>query len=320
MQTEIKYYHIDETAARRANAANSFSDYKPGSATAAYRKYVDDAVEIAERQKKRVDPEHHAKIDYLLDLYARKLAENLNQSYAIEGRVPSVLIAGPANFPTRKKQKQNAARDKNMQEWQHIQGILDKIRSTGMGGISADDPNAVQKLQNKLESLQALQEKMKAVNAYYRKHKTLDGCPHLPPENIAKLQADMSASWHLGDKPYPSWALSNNNAEIHRLQDRIKRLNRQHETVYVGWDFDGGKVEINREANRLQIFFNEKPDADTRAVLKSNAFHWSPREGAWQRQLNDSLFWTVDRIDFLRPTTGEKPSELQRKANPAESA
>lgn len=161
---------------------------------------------------------------------------------------------------------------------------------------------------------------MKRVNAYYRKHKTLDGCPDLSPEQISKLQAEMAKDWHMADKPFLSWQLSNNNAEIRRLQERIKKLNRQHETVYVGWEFDGGKVEINREANRLQIFFDEKPDADTRATLKSNAFHWSPREGAWQRQLNDSLFWTVDRIPFLQPPTGEKPSELQRKANPAESA
>ena len=31
---------------------------------------------------------------------------------------------------------------------------------------------------------------MKAVNAYYRKHKTLDGCPHLSPEQLEKLKAD----------------------------------------------------------------------------------------------------------------------------------
>ena len=76
-------------------------------------------------------------------------------------------------FPTRKKEKQNAARDSNYREWQDIQGLLDKIRSTGMGGISADDPQAVQKLEKKLESLEKSQETMKAVNAYYRKHKTL---------------------------------------------------------------------------------------------------------------------------------------------------
>ena len=33
-----KYYPINEEAARRAKNANSFSDYVPGSATAAYRR------------------------------------------------------------------------------------------------------------------------------------------------------------------------------------------------------------------------------------------------------------------------------------------
>lgn len=311
MQT---YYTINEDAARHANTFNSFSDYKPGSATTEYRKCVDEAVEIAERQKKRVDPQYHEKIDYLLDLYARKLAENMNQGYAIEGRVPSVLIAGPANFPVRKKEKQNAARDKNMQDWQRIQGLLDKIRSVGTGGVSSDDADAVQKLQNKLDSRQRLQDHMKAVNAYYRKHKTLEGCPELTPEQLAKLQTAMAED-RLRDRPYLSWQLSNNNAEIRRLKARIETLNRQQETVYVGWQFDGGRVEINREANRLQIFFDSKPDADTRSVLKSNAFHWSPREGAWQRQLNDSLFWTVDRMACIKPLSGEKPSDLQRRAN-----
>ena len=53
------------------------------------------------------------------------------------------MIAGGSNFPVRKKEKQNAARDSNMQEWQYIQGLLDKIRSTGMGGIRQDDPQAI---------------------------------------------------------------------------------------------------------------------------------------------------------------------------------
>ena len=50
------YYSINEGAARRAKEMNSFSDYKPGSATAEYRHYVDNAFEIAQAQKKRVDP------------------------------------------------------------------------------------------------------------------------------------------------------------------------------------------------------------------------------------------------------------------------
>ena len=308
------YYSINEGAARRAKEMNSFSDYKPGSATAEYRHYVDNAFEIAQAQKKRVDPMYHEKIDSLLDTYARKLAANMNHSFAIDARVPSILIAGGSNFPVRQKEKQNAARDSNMQEWQYIQGLLDKIRSTGMGGIRQDDPQAIPKLQKKLDGLVKAQETMKAVNAYYRKHGTLDGCPHLSPDNIENLKADMASSWHYEKKPFQSWELSNNNAEIHRVRQRIESLTRAKETVYVGWVFDGGHVEANREQSRLQVFFEDKPDADARQQLKEHGFRWAPSVGAWQRLLNGNAYYAADRIPSIQPLTGEKPTELQRSS------
>ena len=100
------------------------------------------------------------------------------------------------------------------------------------------------------------------------------------------------------DKPYPTWALSNNSAEIRRVKDRIKSLSQQREIGYVGWEFEGGKVEANAEANRLQILFEEKPDAATREELKSNGFRWSPKAEAWQRQLT---------ITHTVPQTTSKP-------------
>ncbi|GAB5081279.1 hypothetical protein Osc1_04520 [Hominimerdicola sp. 21CYCFAH17_S] len=308
----VPYYAINETAARRAKEANSYSDYRPGSATAEYRQYVDEAAELAARQKKRVDPMYHEKIDSLLDTYARKLAENINSRFSIDARVPSILITGGSNFPVRKKEKQNAARDRNWGEWQEIQGLLDKIRSTGMGGISADDPQAVQKLESKLAGLEQSQETMKAVNAYYRKHKTLDGCPHLSPEAIEKLKSSMDNGYHLEGKPYPTWALSNNSAEIRRVKSRIADLSKKQEIGYVGWEFAGGRVEANTEANRLQIFFEEKPDEATRAELKGGGFRWSPTAEAWQRQLTDNAYYAANYIKSIQPLSGEKPTDLQR--------
>ena len=316
-ETKTPYYTINEGAARRANDVNSYYDYKPGSATAEYRQMVDKAVEIGERQKKRVDPMYHEKIDSLVDTYARKLAENMNSSFSIEARVPSVLIAGGSNFPVRKKEKQNAARDRNMEDWNEIQGLLDKIRSTGMGGISADDPQAIQKLEAKLEKLQTAQDTMKAVNAYYRKHKTLDGCPNLSAERIEAMKGEMSSQWHIEDKPYPSWALSNNNAEIRRIKGRIADLTKKQETAYAGWEFDGGMVEANKEDNRLQIYFEEKPDEKTREALKENGFRWSPKAGAWQRQLNDNAIYAADRIKCIQPLSGKSPTEIQKEARTA---
>ena len=298
-----KYYEIDETAARRAKEANSFYEYKPGSATASYRAEADEAIAIAEEQKSGVDPMYHEKIDRLLDTYLRKLAANYNERNQIDARVPSVMIAGPSNFPTQKKEKQNAARGRNMEEWEHIRGLLDKIQGTGRGGISADDPAAVDKLKEKLEGLERDQQSMKAVNAYYRKHKSLDGCPHLSEDQTRKLQARMNnASFGRQRQPYPAWALSNNNANIKRVQERITGLERQAEKPPSGWAFKGGEVVMNTEENRLQVLFDEKPDEAMRRELKSRGFRWAPSQGAWQRQLTDNALYAAKQIQAIQPS------------------
>lgn len=160
-----------------------------------------------------------------------------------------------------------------MQEWQDVQRILDKIRSTGMGGISMDDPQAAAKLEAKLVKLESAQETMKAVNAYFRKNKTLEGCPSLTQEQITKLQQEMAQSWHLDkSRPYPAYMLSNNNAEIRRIRGRIEQVRQHEDTNFAGWEFDGGRVEANKADNRLQVFFDGKPDEAARDELKANGF------------------------------------------------
>lgn len=291
----------------------SYFDYVPGSATASYRRAVDQAASLAEEQKRKVDPIHHERIDQLLDAYARRLAENINQSNAITARVPSILVAGGSNFPVRKKEKQNRAADANLAEWRQIQGLLDKIRGTGRGGISADDPEAVQKLKIKLKGLEQDQEKMKAVNAYYRKHKTLEGCPQLSAEEIEKLKASMARSWRANPKPYESFALSNNNANIRQTKLRIEELTRMAATEYEGWAFEGGEVKMDRESNRLQVFFHEKPDRDICSAMRHSGFKWAPSVGAWQRQLTDNAIYAAKHLDCLQPLSGEQAAVQHRK-------
>ena len=48
----IQYYFINEELARRAKEMSSYFDYKEGSATAEYRRSVDEAARIAEEQKR----------------------------------------------------------------------------------------------------------------------------------------------------------------------------------------------------------------------------------------------------------------------------
>lgn len=294
----MKYYSINEELARRSHDMMSMSDYKKGSATAEYQRMVDKACDIAEYQKRRVDPMYHDKIDALLDSYARRLADNINNSNRIGTMCPSILIAGGSGFNVRKKERQNAAADRNMQEWNEIQGILHKIRSVGTGGISGDDPNALNKLRAKLESLERLQNRMKAANSAIRMKDQAKGDAKLAemgysPSDIKELRSPDFC----GRIGYPSYQLSNNNANIRRIRDRIEELEKRQESPAPdGWKFDGGEVVINTELNRLQIVLDDRPDADTKQALKSHGFRWAPSQGAWQRQLTDNAIHAAKAI------------------------
>lgn len=227
MSDKVTYYPINEDTAKLAKTMNSFRDYVPGSATAEYRSMVDKAAQLAEKKKQAVDPIYHEKIDHLLDKYARKLADNLNQHYSIETRVPSIMISGGGNFPTAKKHKQNAARDKNMEEYQYVQGILSKMDSVGTGGISADDPDALGKLKEKLEGMQAKHAEMKAANAHWRKHGTMAGYGDITTEQAVSMDEKIKNDYSWCRQPYPSYTLTNSNANIRRVKERIEGMERR---------------------------------------------------------------------------------------------
>ena len=180
--------------------------------------------------------------------------------------------------------------------------------------ISSDDPNAIQKLQDKLEMCEKSQKYMKEVNAYYRKNGTCEGFPGMEAARAARLDESVRQAYSWDKQPFPSYALTNNSAEIRRLKQRIEKLTVNQEVGFVGWTFDGGEVVTNSEENRLQILFDEKPDEQKRSALKGNGFKWSPSQGAWQRQLNDNAIYAASRMEFLRPESGESPVKLQPKA------
>lgn len=91
-------------------------------------------------------------------------------------------------------------------------------------------------------------------------------------------------------------------------------------TQYTGWEFNGGHTAINTDANYLQVFFDEKPDDNIRAELKSNGFRWAPKISAWQQPLTDEVLAVADKVECIRPLDGTLPSELQgQNAEPAQT-
>ena len=169
---------INESAARIAKELSSFSDYVEGSATASYNAQCAEAAAILEQVKpKCATADQRERAEWLYNRYCTVLAEAINRKNEIGTRCPSVLICGPANFPVRKKEKQVAAWDANLENFRKAEHYLQMLKRAHTFAVKSDDPEVLNFLHAKLDQLQAAHQTMKDANAYYRKYKTLDGCP-----------------------------------------------------------------------------------------------------------------------------------------------
>lgn len=118
---------------------------------------------------------------------------------------------------------------------------------------------------------------MKAVNAYYRKHKTLEGCPELTAEQVEKVKASMSQDWRKDPVPFPSYLLTNNNTNIRRVRQRIEDLS--HKAEFVGWTFPGGEAKVNEAENRLQLILRISRTPTPGRRSKARASSGRPAKG-----------------------------------------
>ena len=182
------------------------------------------------------------------------------------------------------------------------------------GAISASDPQALEKLNEKMQACKESQIYMKEVNAYFRKHGTCKGYPDMLLTKAAELDVRVENAYSWDKQPYTSWQIFNNSVEIKRLEKRIEEISYNKDVGFSGWEFNGGVAEANTELNRLQLFFDERPDDSQRANLKSNGFKWAPSQNAWQRQLNDNAIHAAGRMEFIMPSDGRTVREHQPKA------
>lgn len=288
---ERQYFPINESLAKLAHDMMSMRDYQEGRKTAEYRDYADKAYDLAERIAAE-RPKQAARAWKIATAYARRMANNLNAASRIGTMCPSILICGGSNFPVRKKEKQNAAAERNHAEFAEIQGYIAKLESIlhGKEVIHSDDEDALILLQEKLSHLEMQQEFMKVVNAYWRKHKTLEGCPELTPEQAVGIRDKMRRFGSLDDKPFPSYIITNNAANIRRVRERIEVLAKEksRDNQETALEELGITVRENVDLMRIQLFLAEKPLVEVRQLLKHRGFKWSPNNGCWQRQLTNN--------------------------------
>lgn len=264
---------IDESAARAAKHARSFDEYTPGSATSEYAAQVESIRALCERKKAGLDERYHAEIDRLGDRYAALLAQAMNDFNRRSAQIPSAMITGPANYPTAKMREKT---DRMMRAYRDSTEKLDEIEyriRAFKPVISSTDSDAVEQLEAKLAKLTALQERMKKANAEARK----EGKP----------------------RAFQPYQLTNNSATIRATRKRIEQINQVRDAGQKTWTGvfpDGDEFKLLQADGYLAFVFDGKPSEETRDLLKSRAFRWSPRYGRWQRKISPNANSVVNAI------------------------
>lgn len=175
-----------------------------------------------------------------------------------------------------------------------------KAAVVGTGGISSDDPEAVAKLRKQVAEMEAAQARMKAANRAIRVNKT----PESKKAALAALgfKEDQAAKLLEPDFArrvgFPAYALSNNNANLRRVKERIAGLEKRRQRANVEEAGNDFTYREDTEENRVMFVFGGKPEKAVRELLLSHGFRWSPsRDGKpWVRQLNNAGIWHAPQI------------------------
>ena len=226
--------------------------------------------------------------------YEAKYLQKWREWLGALSRCYSVLVTGPARFNSRRHAKMNdyeqAARDR-LYNWSEavVKRLNRQQRLTGWQGV--------ERLQNKLDTLTEWHEQMKAANKIIKSKSTADE----QREELAAIGLDkMEIAEVMGEvypwKGYPAASLSNNLAKIKATQAAIERHKAMAEAEDKEIKFNGGRVVVCNADERMRFYFDEMPSAEVRALMKRKAFKWSPKNGAWQRQLTANCKFDTKRI------------------------
>ena len=229
--------------------------------------------------------------------YEAKYLNKWREWLAALSRCYSVLVTGPARFNSRRHERMNdyeRAAKQRLRDWSEkvVKRINRQQRLTGW--------QEVERLQSKLDTLTELHDKMKAANKIVRSKKMseeeqIDGLVAL---GINEQQAveilKPTERWQ--SVGFPTYQLQNNLAKIKATQAAIERHKAMAEAEDKEIKFNGGRVVVCNSDERMRFYFDEIPPVEVRNLMKRNAFKWSPKNGAWQRQLTANCKFDTKRI------------------------
>ena len=307
--TNTKIPNINLETCKQAFYNISFSPEQRGKQY--YDYYHAFAEEIVDKVRKAAETgtsKMQEKAIWLEEYYLNKWYELFTDYIRKTSRCLSSAITGPSNFPTARAIKRNGYRDNAAQAMYEFERSLDKRIEKAMLKTYTTKERAEMELEVKVkrvEKLEELAEISKDLNKLVKKaSKNLDLLedPNFMAEVPVNLRTNFKNCAHNNEPIARGFELTSYrnkikqaNQMIDKLKAQIEALDSEEEvkTIQVSERFSYLK---NVAEDRLQLFFNFKPEVDIRSLLKSSGFKWSPRFNAWQRQLTNNALYKFKRF------------------------
>ena len=189
--------------------------------------------------------------------------------------------------------------DKAIELEQSANQLEDRADRVGSGGVSSDDPEAVQKLAKQLAAAEALQAEFKKINAahvaFLRDPESLftSDLSERIKEQIRTFVPPYSHVKH----PIAAFQITNNGANIRRLRQRIADLEKAAvEPAVEAVSGNGYRMYEDKDENRIVFAFDEKPSPEILALLRSRAFLYSPTRRAHVRKITGNARFAAQQI------------------------
>ena len=216
-------------------------------------------------------------------------------------RTMSAMITGPANFPTARNQKAMETENKRRNEF------LDWLDKS-VPAIKKKLNNALPETERNNETLNKLKKEVDDTIASLLAIK--NGSPYNP------------AAFRNSLKGYFERNLKNGNIEeVRQAAEYLKEQEKkQGITVFTSvnsiWkqienakpkevetgiaeevQYDGARIVVNNDIDRIQIFFDEVPSEEIRNEMKKSGWHYSKaNNNAWQRKITNNAEYNAKQI------------------------
>lgn len=235
--------------------------------------------------------------------YVSKFRSLFSSWIGAKSNCASSVITGGSGFNVRRAEKANRSEHNKYELFTYWRSkaknaILkslepEKTYSSELDRYRADLANRIK-----------LQEIMKNCNAIIKKAKGKECTSELMAAGLSEKNAiEIQKPSNFGGPGFARFNLTNNLANIKRVEERIQILEAKEQASKNEQPvkyFEGGKVEINYQLDRVLIVHDTKPDSSVISSLKRSGFHWSPRSGAWMRQITPIAIRQAEQVTGVK--------------------